>query len=197
MTRRHLIALAASAAAGAERDPFGEWSGLKLGMQLREGSIDQVYEETLKPYLQDSVLLDAPYPHIESTLKDGTKITLEFSSAATDRRLFAIHWNHGFSPPQEVKALRQSLEQRYGKPAWESTDPGAVVLGFPSAGRRDVKLSPAQLREFLFFGFQERAAILGVDFKGTVVTVVTHRSSVVRVVTEKLDYPLATTVLQP
>jgi hypothetical protein len=58
--------------------------------------LEGIYQEKLGDVLRDSVLIDAPIPHIESHFTDNRELQLWFSSAEDGKRVFWARLGQSF-----------------------------------------------------------------------------------------------------
>lgn len=205
-----LAALVLLCAAGNAAASEPNIMGLRLGMSMVEGEIDAAYEGPLSAEIEDSVGLTIPYDHIETRLKDGSRLSLHLSPPDDGSRLFWIRRTTSWRWPVERQGpalgdLVADMESRFGKPS-RSVGPtdgsGSLLLIFAMPGTESglpdtVDIPPADVAGAQFLSYQQRVELLGPTFKGAMVTIVVDRESVAAVVEELVDHRLAATVLNP
>ena len=138
--------------------------------------------------VRESGLDESPFYHIDTTLKDGHKLQLWFSSESDGHKTFGIHfetpWND--KPKQDFKRAVDEVHSAFGKPDLElvpfagrstqrihifadRTMPkaryDAVLARLPKAG----DISKKDLDSFWRSDLRNWARILGPDFRGAIV----------------------------
>jgi hypothetical protein len=178
--------------------------GLPLGITRDGGEIDKLYEETLKPKIDSSVLLESPYPHIETRMKDEVSFEIHFSSKSTGRKAFWIWHSRAYTAkrPATAVSVYADMQKKFGQPArrFALKEHEGQILIFrkaPATIPKEETLSDSQLSDFLSGDYQFRVGLLGKDFQGAAVTVLALHGNVLRVVMELIDHPLAASVLNP
>lgn len=218
--RRLLLGLAALVAAShlaLAEEPRQRVMNIPLDMPLNEPLdgefLEGIYQDKLHDVLKDSVLIDAPIPHIESHFSDNRALQLWFSSAEDGRRVF---WAR-LSQRLEGKELRPqdalaNFEATFGKP-----DKTAEVKGdlgsfwillkldprLPEARRATILKqldasftpTPAQIADFGLRDLRSRVRLLTPDFRGAVFFLTSFEGKVVFMQTDLIDMVRAQTVL--
>ncbi len=205
------LALAATLLAG----PCGpalagsfEVEGLRLGMALPDGEIEAVYENILAGRASDSVGLSFPYDRIETSLTDGSRLSLHFSASVDGARLFWVRHATSWRWPVERAApaigeVLGDIERRFGTPS-RSLGPrdgsGDLLLVFARPGSSAdlpaiLELSPDDVGGVQFLSFRQRVALFGIQFDGAVVSIVTDKGEVAAVIEELADHQRGLTVL--
>jgi hypothetical protein len=208
--------LAATQLAFAE-EPRQRVMNIPLDMPLNEPLdgefLEGIYQEKLGDVVRDSVLIDAPIPHIESHLTDNRDLQLWFSSAEDGRRVF---WAR-LSQRLEGKELRPqdalaNFEATFGKP-----DKIAEVKGELSSSWILLKLDPRlpedrrativkqldssfapppdRIADFGLSDLRSRAKLLTLDFRGAVFFLFAFKGKVEFMQTDLIDMVRAQTVL--
>ncbi len=177
--------------------------------------LEGIYQEKIgSARLVDSVLNEWPIYHMESTLKDERKLELYFSSAADGRRIFWIRENrplNGKNDPKTVELAIAQVEAAYAPADRVIADPaggGSVILliadtSLPPDSRTAIlapipnplALTADQFARFWLMDLQERATILGPDFRGAVVMLNVFQGKLTNTQAELVDLRRAQTVL--
>ena len=218
--RRLLLGLAALVAAShlaLAEEPRQRVMNIPLDMPLNEPLdgefLEGIYQDKLHDVFKDSVLIDAPIPHIESHFSDNRALQLWFSSAEDGRRVF---WAR-LSQSLEGKELRPqdalaNFEATFGKP-----DKVAAVEGdlssfwillkldprLPEARRATILKqldasftpTPAQIADFGLTDLRSRTKLLTPDFRGAVFFLTAFKGKVGSMQTDLIDMVRAQTVL--
>jgi hypothetical protein len=138
--------------------------------------------------VKESGLDESPFYHIDTTLKDGRKLELWFSSESDGRKTFGIHFETPWSekPTRDFKHALEEVRRAFGQPDLElvpfadrstqriqifvdRTMPkaryDAVLARLPKAGN----ISKKDLDSFWRSDLRNWARILGPDFRGAIV----------------------------
>jgi hypothetical protein len=208
--------LAAMQLAFAE-EPRQRVMNIPLDMPLDEPLdgefLEGIYQEKLADVLKDSVLIEAPIPHIESKFTDNRALQLWFSSAEDGRRVF---WAR-LSQSLEGKELRPqdalaNFEATFGTP-----DKMAEVKGelgsfwillkldprLPEARRATILQqldnsftpTPNQIADFGLTDLRSRVRLLTPDYRGAVFFLTAFKGKVGSMQTDLIDMVRAQTVL--
>jgi hypothetical protein len=208
--------LAAMQLAFAE-EPRQRVMNIPLDMPLDEPLdgefLEGIYQEKLADVLKDSVLIEAPIPHIESKFTDNRALQLWFSSAEDGRRVF---WAR-LSQSLEGKELRPqdalaNFEATFGTP-----DKMAEVKGelgsfwillkldprLPEARRATILQqldnsftpTPNQIVDFGLTDLRSRVRLLTPDYRGAVFFLTAFKGKVGSMQTDLIDMVRAQTVL--
>ncbi|HVN64798.1 MAG TPA: hypothetical protein VMT58_09190 [Candidatus Binataceae bacterium] len=137
--------------------------------------------------VKSSGLQESPFYHIDTTLKDGRKVELWFSSAEDGRKTFGVHLETPWKENQTnsfASALAE-LQAAWGKPDLEFSPPqtpgsqqikifvdrtmpknriDAVLARLPAKD----KISTKQINDFWQSDLREWARILGPEFRGVI-----------------------------
>jgi hypothetical protein len=162
--------------------------------------------------LKDSILIEWPFYHIQTTLKDGRLLQLWFSSGTDGRKVFGVHLELPWSDKSKrtVKAEREAIAAAFGAPDIELGPPGlssqkilviadrtmdkdryaAVVARLPKADR----ISHDDADRFWKLDLQELAKFLGPDFRGLVVILNSQGDKLVSEQAELIDLSRARSV---
>lgn len=165
-------------------------------------------------HVKDSLLLQLPYYHMNSTAKDGKQLELWFSSKDDGRKTFGVEMheslrdNAGRSEAPS-KAIGEA-QAAFGKPDRVITSPDApsvTILMFVDADlpkdRRDAivahlpnsqQMPKDDAANFNSIDLRERARVLGADFRGAIVTIYSFKDQVTGIDAELLDLQRARTV---
>jgi hypothetical protein len=202
-----LAALLIAAPALAESPAI---KGLKLGMSLADGEIEAVYQTVLASEVADSVGLTFPYDHIETSLTDGSRLSLHFSAPSAGSRLFWIRLSTSWYWPVEREApaldtLLAGYEERFGTPTRSlgpRTGEGDLLLVFATPGTSadlpaEIAIGPTEIGGVQFLSYQQRVALFGRNFTGSIVSIVMRDGKVAAAVEELVDHTRAATVLNP
>jgi hypothetical protein len=212
-----LLALATSFAAQAET-PRQRVMSIPLDMPLEEDLdgefLEGIYQEKLLGELKDSVLIEAPVNHITSNFTEGRNLELWFSSREDGRRIFWVNLAQTFAEGKEQtpQNVLQNFEATYGKPdilretksdiggSWVALkidprladDRRAAILRQLEASFQP---TPDELGNFLFLDMRDRARLLGVDFRGAILSFSAFKGKVAAQRIELLDLVRAHSVL--
>lgn len=212
------IALFGAVHAAAAEEPRQRVMSIPLDMPLEEALdgefLEGIYQEKLLPELTDSVLIETPIQHIESSFTQNRRLRLWFSSREDGRRIFWAHLTQVFDeaqrPPPEVALA--NFEAVFGKPDLlrESTSElGGSWIALKidprlSEERRAATLrqleatfqpTPEQIGGFVFLDMRERIKLLGPDFRGAIFSFTAFKGKVGAQQTELLDMVRAHSVL--
>lgn len=218
--KRLILAVAALIAAShlaLAEEPRQRVMNVPLDMPLDEPLdgefLEGIYQEKLADVLRDSVLIDAPIPHIESRFTDNRDLQLWFSSAEDGRRVFWARLAQSLEgkalTPQDALA---NFEATFGKP-----DKTAAVKGELSSYWILLKLdprlpeerratilkqldasfapSPAQIADFGLADLRSRVKLLTPDYRGAVFFLTAFKGKVGSMQTDLIDMVRAQTVL--
>ena len=208
--------LAATQLAFAE-EPRQRVMNVPLDMPLDEPLdgefLEGIYQEKLGDVLRDSVLIDAPIPHIESHFTDNRELQLWFSSAEDGKRVFWARLSQSFES-RELKPADAlaNFAATFGKP-----DKTAEVKGefgsfwillkldprLPEARRTtiltqlDASFTPTadQIADFGLTDLRTRVKLLTPDFRGAVFFLTAFKGKVSSMQTDLIDMVRAQTVL--
>lgn len=169
--------------------------------------------------VKESGLSESPFYRINTTLKDGRKLELWFSSAEDGHKIFGIHLENPWieKPTKDFKQAIDEVQAAFGKPDLELA-PGlelappnsgnfqriqvfadrtmprsrydAVVARLPKADRISKKDADAFWRSDL----RDWARILGPDFRGAVVILGVQQNKLIGQQTYLIDLIRALTV---
>lgn len=137
--------------------------------------------------VKSSGIVDSPYSHIDTVLKDGRKLQLWFSSADDGRVTFGVRLETPYieKPSRDYKQAIAELEAAWGKPDLEFIPPdgkgaqqvevfvdrampkervGAVMARLPRAG----SLNAQDVNHFWESDLRDYARILGDEFRGAI-----------------------------
>ena len=212
-----LVALVAATGLALAEEPRQRVMNIPLDMPLNEPLdgefLEGIYQEKLGDVLRDSVLIDAPIPHIESHFTDNRALQLWFSSSEDGRRVF---WAR-LSQSLEGKELRPqdalaNFEATFGKP-----DKTAEVKGelssfwillkldprLPEARRATILRqldasftpTPDQIADFGLADLRSRVKLLTPDYRGAVFFLTAFKSKIGSMQTDLIDMVRAQTVL--
>jgi len=208
--------LAATQLAFAE-EPRQRVMNVPLDMPLDEpldGEIlEGIYQEKLGDVLRDSVLIDAPIPHIESHFTDNRELQLWFSSAEDGKRVFWARLGQSFEGKDlKPKDALANFAATFGKP-----DKTAEVKGelssfwillkldprLPEARRATILKqldasftpTPDQIADFGLTDLRSRVKLLTPDFRGAVFFLTSFKGKVGSMQTDLIDMVRAQTVL--
>jgi hypothetical protein len=164
--------------------------------------------------VKDSLLLQLPYYHMNSTTKDGQQLELWFSSKDDGRKIFGVEMHEsqrdkGDRSEAPSKAIDEA-QAAFGKPdrVISSPDaPGETILMFVDADlpkdRRNAivahlpnsqQMPKDDIANFNSIDLRERARVLGPDFRGAIVTIYSFKEKVTGIDAELLDLRRARTV---
>lgn len=187
---------------------------MPLEAELDGEFLEGIYQEKLIGELTDSVLIEAPVHHIESSFTENRKLQLWFSSREDGRRVFWALLTQSFGEgreqtPQNVMAnfaatygaadvVRESKSDIGGSwillkldPRLPETRRAAMLAQLDAA----FKPTPDQIGNFLFLDMRDRAKLLGADFRGAILSFTAFRGKVAAQRIELLDLARASTVL--
>lgn len=187
---------------------------MPLEAELDGEYLEGIYQEKLLPELRDSVLIEAPIAHIESSFTGNRRLELWFSSREDGRRVFWAHLTQGFegeAQPSPEIALA-NFEAVFGKPDLMRASKGDLSGSWialkidPRLGdeRRaaiqrqleaSFKPNADQIGGFTFLDMRERLKLLGPDFRGAIFSFSAFRGKVAAQQTELLDMVRAHSVL--
>ncbi len=209
-----LLAIAPTALA---EEPRQRVMNIPLDMPLNEPLdgefLEGIYQEKLADVLKDSVLIDAPIPHIESHLTDNRELQLWFSSAEDGRRVFWVRLSQSLEGkelrPQDALA---NFEATFGKP-----DKSAEVKGelgsfwillkldprLPETRRATILKqldasftpTPVEIADFGLADLRARTKLLTPDYRGAVFFLTAFKGKVASMQTDLIDMVRAQTVL--
>ncbi len=212
-----MMALGLAGAAAAE-EPRQRVMDIPLDMPLEaelDGEfLEGIYQEKLLPELKDSVLIEAPIHHIESSFTENRRLELWFSAREDGRRVFWAHLSQRFEEgkqPTPPMALA-NFESTYGKAdilrESKSGDGGSWVLlkldprieaerRASILGRLEQSFQPSadEIGDFAFLDMRDRVRLLGPDFRGAVFSFTAYKGKVGAQHIELLDMVRAHTVL--
>jgi hypothetical protein len=212
-----LVALLAASRLALAEEPRQRVMSIPLDMPLNDALdgeyLEGIYQEKLHDVLKDSVLIDAPIPHIESHFTEDRTLTLWFSSEEDGRRIFWARLTQAFQGkgPQPEAALA-NFEATFGKP-----DKIAAVKGelssfwillkldprLPEARRATIlkqldgsfNPTPDQVGDFGLTDLRSRVRLLTPDFRGAVFFLTAFKGQVGSMQTDLIDMVRAQTVL--
>ncbi len=165
-------------------------------------------------HLKDSLLLQLPYYHINSTTKDGKQLELWFSSKDDGRRTFGVEMHESLrdkgARSEAPSAAIDEAQAAFGKPDRVITSPdasGTTILLFVDAyipkDKHDAivarlpnpqQVTKEEIANFNGIDLRERARILGPDFRGAIVTIYSLNGKVTGIDAELIDLQRARTV---
>ena len=212
-----IVAFLAAAQPTCAEEPRQRVMNIPLDMPLEEPLdgefLEGIYQEKLGDVLRNSVLIEAPIPHIESRFTDNRALQLWFSSQEDGRRVF---WAR-LSQSIEGKELRPqdaiaNFEATFGKP-----DKIAEVNGelssfwillkldprLPEARRATILKqldasftpTPSEIADFGLTDLRSRTKLLTPDFRGAVFFLTSFKGNVGSMQTDLIDMVRAQTVL--
>ena len=212
-----LAALLATAQIALAEEPRQRVMNVPLDMPLDDPLdgefLEGIYQEKLHDILQDSVLIEAPIPHIESHFTENRALELWFSSQEDGRRVFWARLSHSFEG-KDVKpeSALANFEASFGTP-----DKIAEVKGelgsywillkldprLPEARRATIlkqldasfNPTPDQVGDFGLTDLRSRARLLTPDFRGAVFFLTAFKGKVGSMQTDLIDMVRAQTVL--
>ncbi len=212
-----ILALLAAAQLAAAAEPRQRVMGIPLDMPLEDPLdgefLEGIYQEKLHGELEDSVLVEAPIPHIESRFTDNRRLELWFSSREDGRRLFWARLTQGFEGRNvKPETALANFEATFGAP-----DKVAALTGelgsfwillkldprLPEA-RRAVILTqldasfhpaPVQIADFGLTDLRSRVTLLTPDYRGAVFFLAAFKGKVGSMQTDLIDMVRAQTVL--
>lgn len=220
MKRVLLAALLVLVAAGSgmAEEPRQRVMSIPLDMPLEadlDGEfLEGIYQEKLIGELKDSVLIEAPIQHIESSFTENRRLQLWFSAREDGRRVFWAHLTQSFGAgaEQTPESLLANFAATYGKPDVVRTAKGGssgswILLKLdprlPETRRAamlkqlEAAFNPnaEQIGDFLFLDMRDRAKLLGADFRGALLSFTAFQGKVAAQRIELLDLARAATVL--
>ncbi|WP_374655274.1 hypothetical protein [Dongia sp.] len=186
--------------------------------------LEGIYQEKLADRLIGSVLNEWPSYHIATTLKIGKltaqdaqegaeldpvheRMEIYFSSRADGRRAFWIRSRKPMDAPADAAGTAETLamiEANFGKPTRivtrrERPGDAIVIVADPAAKARlpdPLVLSDADYLDFWSMDLQDRARILGPDFRGAIVLLIAFQGRLQAMQTELIDLGRAQTVFE-
>jgi hypothetical protein len=210
-------ALVAASHLALAEEPRQRVMNVPLDMPLDEPLdgefLEGIYQEKLGDVLRDSVLIDAPIPHIESHFTDNRALQLWFSSAEDGRRVFWARLTQSLEGkelrPQDALA---NFEATFGKPdkiAEVKGDLGSFWIllkldpRLPEARRATILKqldasftpTPTQVADFGLTDLRSRTRLLTPDFRGAVFFLTSFKGKVGSMQTDLIDMVRAQTVL--
>lgn len=212
-----LLVLGAGSFAAAEA-PRQRVMSIPLDMPLEaelDGEyLEGIYQEKLAGELTDSVLIEAPVQHIESSFTGNRRLQLWFSSREDGRRVFWAHLTESFGEGREQtpEHVLANFEASYGKadiarmsksdvggswvllkldPRLPETRRAAMLKQLETAFNPNAE----QIGDFLFLDMRDRAKLLGADFRGAILSFTAFKGKVAAQRIELLDLARAATVL--
>jgi hypothetical protein len=209
------ILMAALPALALERPRLME---IPLEMPLEEELdgeyLEGIYQEKLLPELVDSVLYEAPIARIESTFSKERKLKIWFTSVEDGRRAYWLQFDQAFpvAEPVATQTLRDDFAKRYGQPDLVvgkiSEGSGPVVVLRVDPGLEEPRRSAilqvlnesfqpdgSTLSDFWHMDMRQRARLLGVDFRGIILSYYENDGKTSAMTLELLDLALARSVL--
>jgi len=176
--------------------------------------LEGIYQEKLLPELKDSVLIETPIQHIESSFTLNRKLELWFSSREDGRRIFWAHLTQGFAESQRPTPdiVLANFEAVFGKPDL-LRESKSEISGSWIALKIDPRLSDErraatlrqleasfkptadQIGNFVFLDMRDRVRLLGPDFRGAIFSFSAFKGEVGAQQTELLDMVRAHSVL--
>lgn len=220
MKRMLLAAMLVLSAAGwaVAEEPRQRVMNIPLDMPLDEELdgefLEGIYQEKLLPELKDSVLIETPVQHIQSSFTENRRLELWFSSREDGRRIFWAHLTQSFDEGKEStpETALANFETVFGKPDLMRVDKDDVRGSWvllkldPRLGAerhaailRQVEASfnptPDELGDFTFLDMRDRVKLLGPDFRGAVFAFSAFKGKVGAQHTELLDMVRAHSVL--
>jgi hypothetical protein len=213
-----IVALLGAAQLAWAEEPRQRVMNIPLDMPLEhelDGEyLEGIYQEKLLPELKDSVLIETPIQHIESSFTQNRKLELWFSSREDGRRVFWAHLTQGFAEGQRPtpEIAMANFEAVFGKPDLLRESKGDIG-GSWIALKLDPRLSDerraATLRQleasfkptadqiggFVFLDMRDRVRLLGPDFRGAIFSFSAFKGKVGAQQTELLDMVRAHSVL--
>jgi hypothetical protein len=210
-------ALIAAAQIAWAEEPRQRVMNVPLDMPLDEPLdgefLEGIYQEKLHDVLHDSVLIEAPIPHIESNFTEDRQLELWFSSQEDGKRVFWARLSQGFEGKDlKPEAALKNFEATFGKP-----DKSAAVKGelssywillkldprLPEARRATIlkqldtsfNPTPDQIGGFGLTDLRSRARLLTPDYRGAVFFLTAFKGKVGSMQTDLIDMVRAQTVL--
>ena len=184
--------------------------------------LEGIYQEKLADRLISSVLNEWPSYWIHSTLKIGKltpddaqqgaeldpkheRMEIYFSSKADGRRAFWIRSRKPMDTPADAEGIAKAMamiEAGFGKPDHVITQadrPGDAILVIADPAAKAVlpatlTLTPQQYADFWHMDLQERARILGPDFRGAVILLIAFQGKLQAMQSELIDMKRAQSV---
>lgn len=212
-----LVAMLAASRLALAEEPRQRVMSIPLDMPLNDALdgeyLEGIYQEKLHDVLKDSVLIDAPIPHIESHFTEDRALTLWFSSEEDGRRIFWARLAQSFQGKSlQPESALANFEATFGKP-----DKIAEVKGelssfwillkldprLPEARRATIlkqldgsfNPTPDQIGDFGLTDLRSRARLLTPDFRGAVFFLTAFKGQVGSMQTDLIDMVRAQTVL--
>jgi hypothetical protein len=212
-----IAALLAAAQFALAEEPRQRVMNVPLDMPMDEPLdgefLEGIYQEKLHDVLKDSVLIDAPIPHIESHFTEDRTLELWFSSAEDGRRVFWAHLTQGFEGrAMKPESALANFEAIFGKP-----DKVAQVKGelgsfwillkldprLPDVRRATILKqldasftpTPDQIADFGLSDMRARVKLLTPDFRGAVFFLAAFKGKVGSMQTDLIDMVRAQSVL--
>lgn len=187
---------------------------MPLESDLDGEALEGIYQDKLAAILTDSVLIEAPIPHIESSFTENRKLELWFSSREDGRRVFWARLAQSFDAGKETtpEAAIANFEATYGEAdivrdiASGGIESWLLVKIDPRLpeerraiirGQVEARLPPKvdAIGDFMFLDMRDRLAVLGPDFRGAILSFTAFDGKVRAQQVELLDMPRAHTVL--
>ncbi|WP_119303781.1 hypothetical protein [Dongia deserti] len=212
-----VIALLAASAVALAEEPRQRVMNIPLDMPLDDPLdgeyLEGIYQEKLHDVLKDSVLIEAPIPHIESRFTENRSLELWFSSEEDGRRIFWARLTQGFEgKTMQPEAALANFEATFGKPdkvAELKGDLSSVWIllkldpRLPEARRatilKQLDLSftptPHQIGDFGLTDLRSRVKLLTPDFRGAVFYLTAFKGKIASMQTDLIDMVRAQTVL--
>ena len=211
-----LAALVAASHLALAEEPRQRVMSIPLDMPLNDALdgeyLEGIYQEKLHDVLKDSVLIDAPIPHIESHFTEDRALTLWFSSEEDGRRIFWARLAQSFQGKSlQPEFALANFEATFGKP-----DKIAEVKGelssfwillkldprLPEARRVTIlkqidasfNPTPDQIGDFGLADLRSRARLLTPDFRGAIFFLTAFKGQVGSMQTDLIDMVRAQTV---
>jgi hypothetical protein len=212
-----IVALVAASQLALAEEPRQRVMNIPLDMPIEEPLdgefLEGIYQEKLHDVLKDSVLIEAPIPHIESHFTENRTLELWFSSEEDGRRVFRAHLTQSFEgKDMKPEAALANFEATFGKP-----DKIAQVKGelsrywillkldprLPEERRATIlkqldasfNPTPAEIADFGLTDLRSRAKLLTPDFRGAVFFLTAFKGKVGSMQTDLIDMVRAQTVL--
>jgi hypothetical protein len=212
-----LVALLAASRLALAEEPRQRVMSIPLDMPLNDALdgeyLEGIYQEKLHDVLKDSVLIDAPIPHIESHFTEDRTLTLWFSSEEDGRRIFWARLAQAFQGKSlHPEAALANFEATFGKPDKIAEVKGEVSSFWillkldprlPEARRATIlkqidgsfNPTPDQIGDFGLSDLRSRVRLLTPDFRGVVFFLTAFKGQVGSMQTDLIDMVRAQTVL--
>jgi len=187
---------------------------MPLDEDLNGEYLEGIFQEKIGDRLQEGLLTEWPIQHSSYMLKGDRRLELYFSSAADHRRIFWIRENRpldGKNDPKNVELAVKQAESSFAPADRVISDPeagGSVILliadkSLPPDSQKamlapipnPLNLNADQFSRFWQMDLQERATILGPDFRGAVVMLNVFQGKLTNMQAELIDLKRAQTVL--